>query len=50
LTVKLSCTEQSYAGRNSLFVHRRNNRELINKARCLADSDFIIRTIYKDTY
>jgi len=30
--------------------HRRHNRELINKTSRLADSDFIIRKIYKDMY
>ena len=32
------------------FRHRRHNRLLINKTSHLADSDFIIRIIYKDMY
>ena len=32
------------------FRHRRHNRLLINKTSHLADSDFIIRMIYKDMY
>jgi len=30
--------------------HRRHNRKLINKTSRLADSDFVIRVIYKDMY
>jgi len=30
--------------------HKRHNRELINKTSRLANSDFIIRMIYKDVY
>jgi len=30
--------------------YRRHNRELTNKTSRLADSDFIVRVIYEDTY
>jgi len=30
--------------------HRRHNTELINKTSRIADSDFVIRMIYKDMY
>ena len=33
-----------------MLRHRRHNRVLINKTSRLADSDFIIRMIYKDMY
>ena len=35
---------------NYEFRHRRHNLELINKSTHLADSDFIIRMLYKDMY
>jgi len=36
--------------RMNLIRHRLHNRELVNKTSRLADSDFIIRMIYKDMY